>query len=149
MEKFCSFFCSVDKYGPLILLSVQYMVEPFCLTNFSATSHSTHPVPAVPSQAGRKSEPFLSFFISIWLYSVAHPIVRYILTNIFLNFCGSWWAGPVATYCLSRSRKYRNKTLQNLHARSDAQRCTLPASKRDQKLGRKAPKIDPNRFLCH
>ena len=66
MEKFCSFFCSVDKYGPLILLSVQYMVEPFCLTNFSATSHSTHPVPAVPSQAGRKSEPFLSFFISIW-----------------------------------------------------------------------------------
>ena len=65
MEKFCSFFCSVDKYGPLILLSVQYMVEPFCLTNFSATSHSTHPVPAVPSQAGRKSEPFLSFFISI------------------------------------------------------------------------------------
>ena len=66
MEKFCSFFCSVDKYGPLILLSVQYMVEPFCLTNFSATSHSTHPVPAVPSQAGRKSKPFLSFFISIW-----------------------------------------------------------------------------------
>ena len=69
MEKFCSFFCSVEKYGPLILLSVQYMVEPFCLTNFSATSHSTHPVPAVPSQAGRKSEPFLSFFISIWLPS--------------------------------------------------------------------------------
>ena len=64
MEKFCSFFCSVEKYGPLILLSVQYMVEPFCLTNFSATSHSTHPVPAVPSQAGRKSEPFLSFFIT-------------------------------------------------------------------------------------
>ena len=70
MEKFCSFFCSVDKYGPLILLSVQYMVEPFCLTNFSATSHSTHPVPAVPSQAGRKSKPFLSFFISIWIASI-------------------------------------------------------------------------------
>ena len=76
MEKFCSFFCSVEKYGPLILLSVQYMVEPFCLTNFSATSHSTHPVPAVPSQAGRKSEPFLSF-ISIWDALIFNYVIEF------------------------------------------------------------------------
>ena len=64
-----------------------------------------------------------------------------IFCQIFSQFSGGGWAGPLATYCLSRSRKSGNKTLRNLHARSDAQRCTVHMS-----TFSKRPKKRPRHF---
>ena len=57
MGKQIWYHCSLEIYGHLILLNVQYMVEPFCLTNFSATSHSTHPVAVRLARQGEKANP--------------------------------------------------------------------------------------------
>ena len=58
------------------------------------------------------------------LYSIAHPLVCYILLNVLLGNSSGWRADTVATYSKSRNLQLTKKNKTKYGERGDTQHCT-------------------------